>query len=182
MCKGTYPASIRWSEDEDRSTTYMTRYLEEVWRSPWHRGGKINARAMAGRTQQERKAGLQKENPRTMRRNTDLCLGQELAYRTQQRIVRRTALGFYRLEGRSCASVACGRLLRRERCGSRRCLYRHLPCVYHRKGKLDQEGEQTEQSPSAIRCLAPGPVGAWVACSVSVRPGYQQRFLHHSSP
>jgi len=22
-CKGTYPASIRWSEDEDRSTMFM---------------------------------------------------------------------------------------------------------------------------------------------------------------
>jgi hypothetical protein len=182
VCKGTYPASIRWSEDEDRSTTFMTRYLEEVRRSPRHRCGKINARAMAGGTQQNRKAGLQKENPRTMRRNTDLCLGQELAYRTQQRIVRRAALDFYRLEDRSRVSGACGRLLRSERCGSRRCLYRHIPGVLHRKGKLDQEGEQTEQSPSAIRCLAPGPVRAWVSCAVLVRPGYQQRFLHHSSP
>src|SRR5215510_12843742 len=79
-CRGTYLASIRWSEDADRSTTFMTRFLEEVWRSPRHRCGKINARAMEGGTQQERKAGVQKENPKTMRRNTDLCLGQELAY------------------------------------------------------------------------------------------------------
>jgi hypothetical protein len=145
MCKGTYPASIRrWSADEDRSTTFMTRYLEEVRRSPWHRCGKINARAMAGGTQQERKAGVQKENPRTMRRNTALCLGQELAYRTQQRIVRRTTLAFYRLEDRSRVSGACGRLLRSERCGRRRCLYRYVPGVLYRKSKLDQEGEQTE--------------------------------------
>jgi hypothetical protein len=99
---------------------------------------------MEGGTQQERKAGLQKENPRTMRRNTNLCLGQELAYRTQQRIVRRAALDFYRLEGRSRVSVAWGRLLRSERCGRRRCLYRYVPGVLHRKSKLDQEGEQTE--------------------------------------
>src|SRR5262245_44493082 len=182
MYKETYPASIRWSEDEDRSTMFMTRYLEEVRRSPWHRCGKINARAMEGGTQQERKAGLEKENPRTMRRNTDLCLGQELAYRTQQRIVRRTALNFYRLEGRPGVSVACGRLLRSERCSRRRCLYRYVPGVLHRKGKLDQEGEQTEQSAGAIRCLASSPVGAWMSCSVWVRPGYQQRFLHYSSP
>jgi hypothetical protein len=99
---------------------------------------------MAGGTQQERKAGVQKENPRTMRRNTALCLGQELAYRTQQRIVRRTTLAFYRLEDRSRVSGACGRLLKSERCGRRRCLYRYVPGVLHRKSKLDQEGEQTE--------------------------------------
>ena len=106
------------------------------------------------------KAGLEKENPRTMRRNTDLCLGQELTYRTQQRIVRRAALDGHRLEDRSRISGACGRLLRSERCRSRRGLYRYLPGVLHSKGKLDQEGEQTEQSPSAIRCLAPSPVGS----------------------
>jgi hypothetical protein len=160
----------------------MTRYLEEVRRSPWHRCGKINARAMAGGTQQKCKAGLERENLRTMRRNTDLCLGQELAYWTQQRIVRRAALDFYRLEGRSCVSGVCGRLLRSERCGSRRGLYRHLPGVLHRKSKLDQEGEQTEPSPSAKQCFAPSPVESWVSCAVLVRPGYQQRFLHHSSP
>ena len=65
-CKGTYLPSIRWSEDEDHSTTFMTRYLEEVRRSPWHRCGQINARAMAGGTRQKRKTGLEKENPRTM--------------------------------------------------------------------------------------------------------------------
>ena len=154
----------------------MTRSLEEIRRSPWYRGGKINARAVEGETQQQRKAGLQKENPRPMRRNTNLCLGQELTYRTQQRIMRRAALGRYRLEDRSRVSGACGRLLRSERCRSRRCLYRYFPGVLHSKGKLDQEGEQTEQSPSAIRCLAPSHTGAWVSCSVLVRPGYQQRF------
>ena len=66
MCKETYPACIRWSENEDRSTTFRTRYLEEVRRSPWRRCGKINARAMEGGTQQKRKAGLERENPRTM--------------------------------------------------------------------------------------------------------------------
>ena len=181
-CKGTYPASIRWSEDEDRSTAFRTRYLEEVRRSPWHRCGKINARAMEGGTQQKRKAGLERENARTMQRNTVLSLGQKLRYRTQQRIVRRSALDGRRLEDRSRVSGACGRLLGSERCRSCRCLYRHLPGVLYSKGKLDQEGEQTEQSPSAIHWLAPGPVGTWVSCSVLVCPGYQQRFLHHSGP
>ena len=149
VCKGTYPASIRWSEDEDRSTTFMMRYLEEVRRSPWHRCGKINARAMEGGTQQKRKTSLEREDPRTMRRNTNFCLGQELAYWTQQRIVRRTTLDFYRLEERSRVSGACGRLLRSERCRSRGGLYRYIPGVLHSEGKLNQEGEQTEQSPSA---------------------------------
>ena len=111
-----------------------------------------------------------------------LSLGQELAYRTQQRIVRRAVLDFYRLEARSWVSVTCGRLLRSECDRSRRGLYRYVPGVLHRKSKLDQEGEQTEQSPSAKRCLAPSPVGACVSCSVLVRPGYQQRFLHYRSP
>ena len=180
-CKGTYPASIRWSEDEDRSTTFMTRYLEEVRRSPWHRCGKINTRAMEGGIQQKRKTGLERENPRTMRRNTNFCLGQELAYWTQQRIVRGATLDFYRLEDRSRVSGAWGRLLRSERCRSCGGLYRYIPGVLHSESKLNQEGEQTEQSPGAIRCLAPSPIGSGVSCSVLVRPGYQQRFLLHRS-
>ena len=144
MCKETYPASMLESGDEDCSTTFMSQYLEEVRRSPRHRCGKINARAMEGGTQQNRTAGLQQENPRTMRRNTTLCLGQELAYRTQQRIVRRAAWDFERLEGRSRVSMACGRLLRSERCGSCRGLSRDVPGVLYRKDKLDQEGKQTE--------------------------------------
>src|SRR4029453_4525928 len=155
----------------------MTRYLEEVRRSPWHRCGKINARAMEGGTRQKRKTGLERENPRTMRRNTNFCLGQELAYRTQQRIVRPATLDFYRLEDRSRVSGACGRLLRSERCRSRSGLYRYIPGVLHSEGKLNQEGKQTEQHPSARPYRASRPVGAWVSCSASVRPGYQQRFL-----
>jgi hypothetical protein len=180
-CKGTYPASIRWSEDEDRSTTFMTRYLEEVRRSPWHRCGKINARAMEGGTQQKRKAGLERENLRTMRRNSNFGLGQELAYGTQQRIVRGATLDFYRLEERSRVSGACGRLLRSERCRSRGGLYRYIPGVLHSEGKLNQEGEQTEQSPSARPYRASRPVDPGMSGSVSVRPGYQQRFLLHRS-
>ena len=157
----------------------MTRYLEEIRRSPWHRCGKINARAMEGGTQQKCKTGLERENPRTMRRNTNFCLGQELAYWTQQRIVRGATLDFYRFEERSRVSGACGRLLRSERCRSRGSLYRYIPGVLHSESKLNQEGKQTEQSPSARPYRASRPVGPGMSCSVSVRPGYQQRFLLH---
>ena len=105
---------------------------------------------MEGGTQQKRKAGLEKKNSRPMRRDAALCLEQELAYRTQQRIVRRAALDSYRFDDSPGISGACGRWLHSERCGSRRRLYRHLPGVLHGKGKLHKEGEQTEQSPSAI--------------------------------
>ncbi len=91
VCKNTYPASALRREDADRIATYVTRYLEEVRRRTWRRGGKINARAIEGRTQQQRKASLEKENPRTVWRNTVFGLREELADRTQQRIVRRTA-------------------------------------------------------------------------------------------
>src|SRR5262249_14201399 len=90
--KHTYSASTQWGEGDDNSTTFATRYLEEVRRCSWHRCSEINARAMTGGTWQKRKAGLAKKNRRTMRRHTDLCLGQKLTYRTQQRIMRGAAL------------------------------------------------------------------------------------------
>src|SRR5262245_3380265 len=161
---------------------FMTRYLEEIRRSSWPRCGKINARAMEGGTQQKRKAGLERENPRTMRRNTNFCLGQKLAYRTQQRIVRDAPLAFDRLEERSRVSGACGRLLRSERCRSRGVLYRYIPGVLHRENKLKQEGEQAEQNPRARPYLVSNPLGSGMSCSVLRRPEYQQRFLLHRCP
>src|SRR5262245_40517050 len=136
---------------------------------------------MEGGTQQKRKTSLEREDPRTMRRNTNFCLGQELAYRTQQRIVRGATLDFYRPEDRSRVSGACSRLLRSERCRSRGGLYRYIPGVLHSEGKLIQEGEQTEQVPIARPYRASCPVGPVMSCSVSVLPVYQQRFLLHRS-
>src|SRR5262245_33143430 len=46
----THLISALWDE-EDRSTTYVTRYLEEGRRSPWYRCGKINASTIEGGTQ-----------------------------------------------------------------------------------------------------------------------------------
>jgi hypothetical protein len=171
--KHTYSASTQWGEDDDNSTTFTMRYLEEVRRCSWHRCSEINAREMKGGTRQKRKAGLAKKNRRTMRRHTDLCLGQKLTYRTQQRIMRGAASACCRFYGSLRVSGVYGRRLRSQRYGSRRCLYRHLPGVLYSKDKLNQEGKRTEQRPSLIQCLLPGPVGAWVFCSVLAHPGEQ---------
>ena len=66
-------------------------YLEEVRRRAWHRSGMNNARTMEGGIQQNRKTSLEKDNPRTVRRDTVLGLGEKPTNRTQQRIVRRAA-------------------------------------------------------------------------------------------
>ncbi len=143
-CKDTYPPSIRWSEDEDRSTTFMTRYLEAVRRSPGHRCGKINARVMEGGTQQKRKAGLERENPRTMRRNTVLSLGEELADRAQQRIVSITARDCCHLcDGRSTSCVFEESL--EGTGGGHRCrIYGYLPAMRHHQGELSHDDEQAK--------------------------------------
>jgi hypothetical protein len=60
----------------------MTRYLEEVRRSPWRRDGKIKVRTMVGGNPKNRKAVLGKENPRIMRGQTVPGLREELADRT----------------------------------------------------------------------------------------------------
>jgi hypothetical protein len=52
---------------------------------------------MEGGTQKKRKAGLGKENLRTMQRQTILNLGEELTHRTQQRIVSIAARNYCRL-------------------------------------------------------------------------------------
>jgi hypothetical protein len=132
------PASALWREDADRITTYVTRYLEEVRRCAWHRGGMIKARAMAGGTQQNRKTSLEKGNPRTVRRNTVPGLGEELADRTQQRIVRHAAWGC----GRFCDARSTCRVFLEGAGGGCRCrIYGHLPAVRYSKDKLSNNGK-----------------------------------------
>jgi hypothetical protein len=46
---------------------------------------------MEGGTEEKRKAGLEKDNSKAMRRNTVPGLGEHLAYRTQQGIVQPAA-------------------------------------------------------------------------------------------
>jgi hypothetical protein len=170
-CTGTSRASIPWSEDAERSTTCRARYLEEGRRSPWDRGGQINARVMTSSRQQERQAGVQQENPRTLRGHTAPCLGHELTDGTQQKIVRRTAVDGGCPVGGSRVAGACGSMGRSKRCRSGGGLYRYFPGVLHRQGKLDKECEQTEPHSSARGYLVPRPQGSWMSCSVLMHPG-----------
>jgi hypothetical protein len=93
---------------------------------------------MEGETQSNRRTRSKKENPRTVRGNTVLGLGEELADRTQERIVRRAAWDCGRFgDGRSTSRV----FLEGAGSGCRCCLYSHLPAVRYSKGKLSNNGE-----------------------------------------
>jgi hypothetical protein len=61
---------------------------------------------MEAGTEETRTAGFEKENPSIMRRNAMLRLREELAYRTQQRIVRATAWDYGRLEDGRAVTTA----------------------------------------------------------------------------
>ncbi len=139
VCKDTYLQQALYGErTQIASPRYVTRYLEEVRRGAWHRGGMINARAMEGGTPQNRKTSLEKGNPRTVRRNTVLGLGEELADRTQQRIVRRAAWDC----GHFCDARSTCRVFLEGAGGGCRCrIYGHLPAVRYSKDKLSNNGE-----------------------------------------
>jgi hypothetical protein len=134
------PISRKRSMERGRRSHHHVceRYLEEVRRRAWRRGGKINTRAMEGGTLQNRKASLEGKNPRTMRRNTVPGLGEKLADRTQQRIVRRAAWDCCRFyDGRSTCRV----FLDGAGGGCHCRIYGHLPAVRYSKGKLSNDGE-----------------------------------------
>src|SRR5690242_14421639 len=89
-------------------------------------------------------AGEEKEKARPMQRQTALSLGEELADRTQERIVRRAAWDWCRLcNGRSTARVC------EERSGDTRdgsgSLVGDLPAVCHKQGELRHDDEQAQQ-------------------------------------
>ena len=98
----------------------------------------INARAMEGGIQQKCKTRLEKRNPRTVWRDTMLGLGEELADRTQQRVMRRAAWDCRRFgDGRSTSGIFLD-----SAAGGCRCrIYRHLPAVRYSKGELSNDGE-----------------------------------------
>src|SRR5262249_44197970 len=122
------PISRKHSMERGRRSHHHVceRYLEEVRGRAWRRGSMIRARAMEDGIQQNRKTSLEKDNPRTVRGNTILGLGEELADRTQQRIVRRTAWDCCRFgDGRNIARV----FLEGAGGGGRCRIYSHLPAV-----------------------------------------------------
>ena len=121
----------------------MTQYLEAVRRRTWRRCGKIKARAREGGIQRQRKAGLEKENARTMRRNTVLGPRQHLAYRTQRGIVWPAAWARGCLNERRSTFWAFGKSVEGTRHGQRYRFYGHFPAMGNDKGELSNEGEQT---------------------------------------
>src|SRR5262249_15124448 len=118
------------------------QYLQEGRRGTWCCYGKVKVRAIEAGAVETRPAGFEKENPRTNPTPAQLALGERLAYRTQQRIVRAAAWGYGRLEDGCAVAGACGRALHRERCRGCDRFYRPPPGVGHSKSKMGEESEQ----------------------------------------
>jgi hypothetical protein len=100
---------------------------------------------MVGGPQKSHKAGLGKDNSRIMRGQTVPGLREELADRTQQRIVSMAAWDGGRLgDSRSTCRVleeSAGAL----RYGYCPLFYEDLPAVPHNQGKLHRDDEQAQQ-------------------------------------
>ena len=132
---------------------------------------------MKGGTQKHRQAGLEKDNPRTMRRQTVPGLREELAERTQQRIVSIAAWDCRRLRDGRSTSRLCEESAGDTRYGYCPFFYRYFPAMDHNQSELRHDGEQAQQRLQAAQyCTARRP-GSVAPGSISMILGDQRGFL-----
>jgi hypothetical protein len=131
---------------------------------------------MEGGTQQHWTAGLGKSKPRTMRRQTVPGLGEELADRTQQRIVRIAARDWcHRGDDRRTARSVAASL---EGPGGGQCcrISGYLPAMRHHQDELSHDDEQAKEGLYAARYGTARRPGSVTLCSIPTMLGDQRGF------